>query len=153
MQTKNLSGDLSLPLISLSLSTSNYISLSPSFSISPSCCLSLSLSLSLSLHQIIIVLLIEQSIFADGCTVIEKVSQKVKPCIFPFTFSGQTLTECTTLKDPEGKLWCSTRVNDEGKHVTSGGFWGFCEQDCDKNQQESLKAELPNLSGEKGFLK
>jgi hypothetical protein len=79
---------------------------------------------------------------SDGCTVIEKKSRDVKPCIFPFKYSGQTLSQCTTLKDPDDKPWCSTKVDGNGNHVPSGGFWGHCGQDCDENQSAVQKAEL-----------
>ena len=73
---------------------------------------------------------------------IEKKSRDIKPCIFPFKFSGQTFTQCTTVKDPDDKPWCSTKVNENGNHVTSGGYWGHCGQDCDEDQPEVQKAEL-----------
>ncbi len=84
---------------------------------------------------------------SDGCTVIEKTSQEAKPCIFPFKYSGQTMTECTTLNDPEDKPWCSTKVNDKGNHVTAGGFWGHCDQGCDTNDSGPIKAELSFRNG------
>ncbi len=73
---------------------------------------------------------------------IEDTSGEPKPCIFPFKYSGQTLTECTKLRDPENSPWCSTKVDNEGKHVKSGGFWGHCGQECDQNHLETVKAEL-----------
>ena len=81
---------------------------------------------------------------------IEEISQKLKPCIFPFKYSGQTLTECTILRDPEDKPWCSTKVDDEGNHETSGGFWGHCGEECDLTQPYVLNPELSLNSGKKG---
>jgi hypothetical protein len=85
--------------------------------------------------------------------VTEKRSGDPKPCIFPFKYSGQTLTECTTLKDPEDNPWCSTKVDSKGDHVTSGGFWGHCGQDCDQTQLGVLKAEFAAKSGKKCKMK
>jgi len=78
----------------------------------------------------------------ENCFVLEKKSHDVKKCIFPFKYSGQTFHRCTALHDPELKTWCSTMVDGEGNHLTSGGFWGHCGQDCSKkipsNQNETL---------------
>ncbi len=73
---------------------------------------------------------------------IKKKSGNVKPCIFPFKHYGQILIQCTSLKDPDDKPCCSSKVGGNGNHVTSGGFWGHCGQDCDKNQSAVQKAEL-----------
>ncbi len=79
----------------------------------------------------------------------EETSGNPKPCIFPFKFSGQTLTECTKIDNPKDNPWCSTKVDSEGKHVTSGGFWGYCGQDCEQNHLGSVKAEFASKSGKK----
>nr|XP_013795004.1 PREDICTED: epididymal sperm-binding protein 1-like [Apteryx mantelli mantelli] len=34
-----------------------------------------------------------------------------KPCVFPFTYEGQQFSECTSLNESNGKLWCSTTDN------------------------------------------
>ena len=49
-------------------------------------------------------------------------------CQFPFTIGDHTFDACTTEKDPEGKLWCSTKVDSNGDHVR--GHWGHCEENC-----------------------
>ena len=48
------------------------------------------------------------------------------------------MSQCTTLKDPDDKPWCSTKVDGIGNHVTSGGFWGHCGQDCNDTQSVGL---------------
>ena len=90
---------------------------------------------------------------------IEKRTQEAKPCIFPFTFLGQILTECTILKDPEDKPWCSTKVDNTGNHITSRGYWGHCGRECDQTQSEYQNAELSlkdgwffGISSKKKFL-
>ncbi len=78
---------------------------------------------------------------------IEKNSREVQPCIFPFEYLGQTFYRCTTLKDPDGKPWCSTKVDEDGSHVTSGGYWGHCGQDCQEDQAYPLDAEFTSNEG------
>jgi hypothetical protein len=90
-------------------------------------------------------------LISDGCTVIEKRTQELKPCIFPFKFFGQTLSACTTLKDPEDKPWCSTKVDDTGNHVISGGYWGHCDLECGETQKEIQKAEFSLKDGKSFF--
>jgi len=48
-----------------------------------------------------------------------------KPCVFPFKLKSQTIEGCTSLQDPDGKLWCSTKIDSNGEHTT--GNWGYCE--------------------------
>ncbi len=55
----------------------------------------------------------------NACTVIEASSQERKPCQFPFTIAGRTFKKCTREFDPDGKLWCSTKVVN-GDHVSGG---------------------------------
>ena len=49
-------------------------------------------------------------------------------CVFPFRFRGRTYSSCTNNFDPDGKFWCSTRVDRNGVHIR--GNWGYCEQSC-----------------------
>ena len=57
-----------------------------------------------------------------------------KPCKFPFKLNnGNVHNSCTTDQDPDGKLWCSTRVDSKGEHVR--GHWGYCEESCQTNIQ------------------
>merc|ERR1712223_1383110 len=53
-----------------------------------------------------------------------------KPCVFPFTWQGKTFTSCTKEGDDQGKLWCSTMVDQAGNHVAGQGQYGFCSQEC-----------------------
>ena len=43
----------------------------------------------------------------DGC-------QTGDPCVLPFRYKNVTYDGCTTVEDPEDKLWCSTKV---GQHT------------------------------------
>ena len=51
-------------------------------------------------------------------------------CQFPFTFQGTKYTECTAESDPHDRLWCSTKVDDNGDHVQNEGQWGHCSSEC-----------------------
>jgi hypothetical protein len=51
------------------------------------------------------------------------------------------------MNDTEHLPWCSTKVDREGNHVTPGGFWGHCDQDCFQHLNESLKLELSTNIG------
>jgi len=40
------------------------------------------------------------------------------------------MSECTTATDPDGRWWCSTKVDNNLEHVGAGGNWGYCSLDC-----------------------
>merc|ERR1719219_2051672 len=73
---------------------------------------------------------------------------KGKQCQFPFIFSGQSRGGCITESDPEGLLWCSTRVDSEGRHVAGGEHWAHCHPDCPVDASEETGAELSETSGD-----
>ena len=45
-------------------------------------------------------------------------------CVFPFKYREKTFNFCTDFDDAVGKLWCSTKVKQEGVHIK--GNWGYC---------------------------
>ena len=51
-------------------------------------------------------------------------------CIFPFTFLGVTHDACTSKNSASGNLWCSTKVNNDGVHISGGGHYGDCSSEC-----------------------
>ena len=55
---------------------------------------------------------------------------KYAPCALPFKFNGELRHACITEEDPDGKYWCSTKVDENLEHVPGGGFWGFCQNSC-----------------------
>ena len=53
-----------------------------------------------------------------------------KPCALPFRYKGKQYQTCTDRSDPDGKFWCSTKVDVNGKHVSKAGEWGYCPEGC-----------------------
>ncbi|CAL4061469.1 unnamed protein product, partial [Meganyctiphanes norvegica] len=47
-------------------------------------------------------------------------------CVFPFIYNGVSHNKCITENDPEGKLWCSTKTDEQNRHVKGGNFWEHC---------------------------
>jgi len=88
---------------------------------------------------------------SQGCATISGPDPN-KPCIFPFKFGDITYNNCTTIGNEPGniKAWCSTKVDDSGKHIGNGqGNWGDCEQYCQNDfktptQLKYLCNSLPN---------
>ena len=35
---------------------------------------------------------------------------------------------CTMEGDPDERFWCSTDVDESGKHID--GNWGYCSEEC-----------------------
>ena len=58
--------------------------------------------------------------------------EKNVPCHFPFILFGKVYEKCTTAKDPDGKFWCSTEVDESGQHVRKK--WGYCSNKCDLSE-------------------
>ena len=53
-----------------------------------------------------------------------------QPCQFPFIYAEVTRGGCITEADPEGRAWCSTKVDTEGRHVAGGEHWAHCHPGC-----------------------
>ena len=64
-----------------------------------------------------------------------------KKCIFPFTFRGKTHHACTKQNTPIiiNKPWCSTKVDQNGKHVARGGHYGGCSPNCPHEKDPWIK--------------
>jgi len=62
-------------------------------------------------------------------------------CQFPFSYEGKRYTRCTTENDPDGRLWCSTKVDKNGNHVQNEGQWGYCSDQCKLQRVEGLQIE------------
>ena len=73
----------------------------------------------------ILIILITQVCIGSTCQTNAEGRVKNAQCVFPFTYQEQTFTSCTDFKDPDGKLWCSTKVDEKGSHVKHQ--WGYCD--------------------------
>ena len=82
---------------------------------------------------------------SSSCEVKQQSNDQTTPCQFPFILGNTTYYGCTTYLDPDGKLWCSTRTNDQSEHIGQKSFWGYCQNpSCPNDEQiknEALKAE------------
>ena len=88
--------------------------------------------------------------------------QKKKPCIFPFTHKGTVFEkcgcilpfnktheqECRNKKHPKAKFWCSTKVDDNGEHLSGGGNYGFCDRECMISSTHKVKDVKDNSDRE-----
>lgn len=76
---------------------------------------------------------------------LQKRSGQEKRCVFPFRLKNSPEPEirCTGKSDPDGRRWCSTKVNETGFHVPDSGFWGYCDEPCLERQEiDGLLDEL-----------
>ena len=64
-----------------------------------------------------------------GCTTVSGPAVG-RACQLPFAWGGKVREGCITDGDPEGKYWCSTKVDGEGNHVTNGEHWAHCSPQC-----------------------
>ena len=84
---------------------------------------------------------VEEEVKPRTCTTVGGPA-KGSPCVFPFTFNWVTWTSCIdgTGGQPDGTLWCSTKVDESGVHVSGGGHYGFCGVDCNSPIEKSYKS-------------
>ncbi len=82
------------------------------------------------------------------CTVVEEGSGEERPCRFPFVYRGVARCGCIRTGHPEGRRWCSTRIDEEDDgHVSGGGFYGVCRdgrRDCpvgNDDEEEALAGD------------
>ena len=73
--------------------------------------------------------------------------KKNTSCVLPFTFEGVTYEECGCLlpfngtyqrecknrRHPNATFWCSTKVDENGEHVTGDDNYGYCDRNCEKS--------------------
>ena len=55
-------------------------------------------------------------------------SRKGVSCVFPFSLRGKIYSSCTYDYShiTKYKPWCSTKVDQNGNHISAGGNWGIC---------------------------
>jgi len=67
-------------------------------------------------------------------------------CQFPFIFRGETRSGCITESDPDGRLWCSTKVDSQGRHVVGGDHWAHCSESCPRDLRQTESADSAELT-------
>jgi len=66
-----------------------------------------------------------------SCEVKESKSNTQKECKFPFIYKNISYSACTNIdENSKNSFWCSTRVDGNGVHLYSQGYWGECGQEC-----------------------
>ena len=67
---------------------------------------------------------------------------RLKPNIFPnrvlHIFSSTTVFYRS---DSDGKFWCSTKVDENGRHFGNQNEWGYCEPGCEPRFCETTNNE------------
>ena len=70
-------------------------------------------------------------ILDEPCITTNDSPDKNAPCALPFKFNGELKNACITDTDPDGRYWCSTKVNPRTReHIGGQGKWGFCQNSC-----------------------
>ena len=69
-------------------------------------------------------------------------------CVFPFIHDNTTFNSCTDVTDPDGRFWCSSKVDESGKHIQ--GNWGFCSEDCFDSDNDEDEEEICRTTNESG---
>ena len=67
--------------------------------------------------------------FFSVCTTISGPSTNQR-CILPFKFNGVTHQKCPTDPEDKTKHWCSTKVDQNGQHISGIGAYGNCGPNC-----------------------
>eukprot|EP00095_Tigriopus_kingsejongensis_P005107 maker-scaffold161_size295871-snap-gene-1.36 protein:Tk05107 transcript:maker-scaffold161_size295871-snap-gene-1.36-mRNA-1 annotation:"cysteine-rich motor neuron 1 protein" len=68
-----------------------------------------------------------------------------RDCIFPFTFKGQTFTECTTFESLNEKPWCAVAVDENNEALE--GQWADCSDGCPGTAFPCDDGQLFNMDG------
>ena len=67
-------------------------------------------------------------------------NQAENNCVIPFIYEGLIRTSCITDNDPDGRFWCSTQTYENGTHIRGKGFWGYCNDQCNKRYSYKVLA-------------
>ena len=51
-------------------------------------------------------------------------------CVFPWKYQGILRNGCITQDDPDGRFWCSTKLDSDLEHDAGVGNWGYCKKSC-----------------------
>jgi len=69
----------------------------------------------------------------EACNVVKStpevcLSTSSNPCIFPFTYLGESHSSCTKAGSDNGAAWCAVQVDEEGEVIKNA--WEDCEATC-----------------------
>ena len=56
--------------------------------------------------------------------------EKNVQCKLPFKFDGVLRQQCITDTDPNGRYWCSTKVDSSAANISGPDNWGTCGPYC-----------------------
>ena len=48
--------------------------------------------------------------------------------------------------DPAGKTWCSTKVDEHGRHTNGQNEWGYCDPECKSHDDLKTKTTLTSTA-------
>jgi len=81
---------------------------------------------------------------SGGClTTADSPADKSSPCAIPFKYKGDLKDGCITEDDPDGRQWCSTKVDDNLKHIAGQGNWGYCTPSCPQHTISTTTTTRP----------
>eukprot|EP00095_Tigriopus_kingsejongensis_P004780 maker-scaffold77_size404793-snap-gene-2.16 protein:Tk04780 transcript:maker-scaffold77_size404793-snap-gene-2.16-mRNA-1 annotation:"serine protease easter precursor" len=76
------------------------------------------------------------------CQTLGQRSPGIKPCVLPFILQGVVFNTCTTVLDPQNRLWCSLKTDSEGIHVK--GNWDYCFCSAANDRSEPSAPQVDN---------
>jgi len=68
--------------------------------------------------------------YGQNCLTTNEGPRKSIACALPWKFNGKLIDGCTTETDPDGRWWCSTKIDENQDHIGGQGNWGYCNLDC-----------------------
>ena len=73
----------------------------------------------------------------EQCETIGGASPNVD-CVFPFIFDNKVHYSCIYDSSTDGHPWCSTKVDENGLHISQEGHWGHCSNSCPVSSRGNL---------------
>jgi len=88
---------------------------------------------------------VSERFFSGGksCLTTNDGPQKNALCILPFKFEGKLKNTCINDQDPDGRFWCTTKVDKDLNHIGGQGNWGYCGSSCPSTVPRTITAAPP----------
>ena len=51
-------------------------------------------------------------------------------CVLPFIYDNKEYHSCIYGPFSDGIPWCSTKVDENGNHISKKGHWSYCSDSC-----------------------